>query len=267
MALEFEKDGRKKRAPSRKKRSRSLSFYAAIILCIGAVALTVVTNRTDRGTRSEDTSSGNSQSLPFDEITPVDETLSGDWQISETLTDEPDPQPAAVTTTTTSTTAATTSPSRLAATQPSAPETEEAVAVAAPLRFRMPTEGSLTTGFSGDELVFCSTMCDWRTHNGIDIAGNSGDEVRACAPGVVESFAADMLYGNTAVVRHSDDSIIYYSGLSDTQMVSPGLYVEAGDVIGYIGEVPCELEDGPHIHLTMVKDGKFIDPAPLLSGQ
>ena len=110
-------------------------------------------------------------------------------------------------------------------------------------------------------------MCDWRVHNGVDITGEAGAEVRACADGIVENFAADMLYGNTAIIRHADDSILYYSGLSDTKMVSAGLEVHAGDVIGYIGEVPCELEDGPHIHLTMVKDGKFIDPAPLLGKQ
>jgi len=266
MAIEFEKDGRKKRSSSRKKRSRNISFYVALILCAGAVALTVAANRSDRGTRGEESGSGSSVSLPFDQIPPVDETLSEEWQINESVPEPDDVQPAAVTTTT-SAAVTTTSPSRASVTEPAPLQTEEAVAAAAPLRFRMPTDGPVTSGFSGDELVFCSTMCDWRIHNGIDIGGNSGDEVKACAAGIVESFAPDMLYGNTAVIRHADDSVIYYSGLSDTQMVSTGLHVEAGDVIGYIGEVPCELQDGPHIHVTMIKDGKFIDPAPLLSGQ
>ncbi len=266
MAIEFEKDGRKKRSPSRKKRSRSVSFYLALFLCAGAVALTVAANRSDRGTRGEESDSGNSVSLPFDEVPSVDESLSDEWQISESVLESADAQPAVVTTTT-SAAVTTTSPSRASVTEPVPIDTEEAVAVAAPLRFRMPTDGPVTSGFSGDELVFCSTMCDWRIHNGIDISGNSGDEVRACAAGIVESFAPDMLYGNTAIIRHADDSVIYYSGLSDTQMVSTGLHVEAGDVIGYIGEVPCELQDGPHIHVTMFKDGQFIDPAPLLSGQ
>jgi len=265
MAIKFEKDGRQQRTPSGKKRSRSLSFYAAILLCAGAAAFTVAANRTDRGADKGELLADNSSSMPFEESLPADEAISGHIHSGGLMISDTDLR-APVTTTTTTASPTTTSPSRLSVTEPSSLK-EEAVTVAAPLRFGMPGEGTVTNGFSGDELVFCSTMGDWRIHNGIDISGNSGDKVLACADGVVEGFAADMLYGNTAVVRHSDDSVIYYSGLSDTQMVSAGLHIKAGDVIGYIGEVPCELEDGPHIHLTMVKDGKFIDPAPLLSGQ
>ncbi len=264
MALEFERNGRKKPAPAKKKRSRNLSFYAAVVLCAGAVALTVAAN-SSHGDKQETTGTQQTAQTQSSDLTEtVDRFLSEEWPVAED--EEPaEIQPAAVTTTTAEPAPVTTAPSRLAVTDPA--DSEEAVAAAAPLRFSMPGSGAVTSGFSGDELVFCATMGDWRIHNGIDISGSAGDQVLACADGIVEDFAADMLYGNTAVIRHADDSVIYYSGLSDTQMVSAGLHVKAGDVIGYIGEVPCELEDGPHIHLTMVKDGKFIDPAPLLSGR
>jgi len=263
MSLRFDNSGEKKRPSPKKKNKRSLSFYAAILLCVGAVALTVVTNRADSGSpAAEDAlSSGQSSSLPFDDLPTVDETLADSWLISDVTVSPADAQPAAVTTTTTSA-APSTQPSRMNITE--APSVPEVVPASAPISFRMTTGGSVTSGYSGDELIFCATMCDWRVHNGIDISGEAGAEVRACADGIVENFAADIIYGNTAIVRHADDSIMYYCGLSDTQMVSAGLEVHAGDVIGYIGEVPCELEDGPHIHLAMVRDGKFIDPAPLL---
>ena len=53
---------------------------------------------------------------------------------------------------------------------------------------------------------------------------------------------------------------MYYCGLSSTCMVSPGMRVSAGDVIGYVGEVPCEAADGSHIHIALMKDGQFTDP-------
>lgn len=261
MALRFEHNGEKQRTPSRKKRSRGLSFYAAVLLCVGAAALTVVTNRADAGRSPEDTAlSEPTQPLAFDQLPAIDETAAELPELQELAVTPSDvaPQPTA-------TTSQTASPSRMNITQATQPE--EYVEANAELHFRMPTDGSIVSGFSGDELVFCSTMCDWRVHNGIDISGAAGDEVRACTGGIVEAFAADILYGNTAVIRLPDDSVMYYCGLSDTQMVSKGLQVNAGDVIGYIGEVPSELNDGPHIHLAMIKDGKFIDPSPLLAGK
>ena len=182
------------------------------------------------------------------------------WYVSDLTVSPVDVQPAVQTTTTT------TAAPRLPSTTLTASTTTTLAAVpaSATIRFAMPTGGSVTCGFSGDELVFSATMCDWRVHNGVDISGEPGEEVRACADGTVEGFVEDMLYGNTAIIRHADDSVMYYCGLDDTQMVSAGLIVKAGDVIGYIGEVPCELADGAHIHLALMKDGQFIDPATVL---
>lgn len=254
MSLRFDRSNEKKPSPTRKKRGRGLNFYAAVLLCLGAAALSYITNRDKPVPQREDTS----LTLPTDfELPPV---------VDEMALDVPEAQDTAVSLadagTPTAVTTATAAPSRLNITQATQPE--ETVEASAPLRFRMPTDGKIVSGYSGDELVFCSTMGDWRIHNGIDITGKAGEEVRACTGGIVEDFAADMLYGNTAIIRLPDDSIMYYCGLSDTRMVSKGLQVNAGDVIGYIGEVPCELEDEPHIHLAMIKDGQFVDPAPLL---
>ena len=137
---------------------------------------------------------------------------------------------------------------------------EEAIEASAAPEYHRPVEGSIINGFSGDELVYCSTMCDWRVHNGVDIAAESDSEVKAAADGIVYDVVVDMLYGNTVIISHDDGSMLYYCGLNSTQVVSKGLEVKAGDVIGYIGEVPCESDAGPHLHLTMMKDGGFVDP-------
>ena len=273
MALRFENNGERQRTPARKKRTRNISFYAALVLCAGAVVLTAVTNRADNGSDpvseslTESAYSQNADSF-FDSQQASGETQTDTWYVSDMAVSPTDTVPGSspeiqpVVQTTTSTTL----PPRMPGTTPIAASVPtEAVPASAPVRFRLPVDGGVTTGFSGDELIFCATMCDWRVHNGMDIAGQSGAEVLACADGIVEGFVEDMLYGNTAIIRHADDSVLYYCGLSSTQMVSSGLQVHAGDVVGYIGEVPCELDDGPHVHLALMKDGQFIDPASVFS--
>jgi len=265
MALRFENNGEKQRTPA-KKRSRNISFYAALVLCVGAIVLTVIANPrdsgTDRGELPVGTDTGLEQSADslFDDSIEAEEAFADTWYVSDMTVSAADVSVEVQTTT------ASTRPARLPSTTPttSTSATTAAVPASAKLSFGMPTDGIVTSGFSGSELIFCATMCDWRVHNGVDISGQVGDEVKACADGVVEGFVEDMLYGNTAIVRHADDSVMYYCGLNDTQMVSKGLNVAAGDVIGYIGEVPCELADGPHVHLALMKDGEFIDPATVL---
>jgi len=141
---------------------------------------------------------------------------------------------------------------------------EEAVPASAAISYRMPLSGEIIKEYSGDELVYCSTMCDWRVHQGIDISGTADCEVYAAADGVVVDFVEDMLYGYTAIIRQNDDSMLYYCGLSSVPMVTKGLEVHAGDVIGYLGIVPCEANDPPHLHLAMMKDGSFVNPLPAM---
>lgn len=137
---------------------------------------------------------------------------------------------------------------------------EEAVTAVKTISYRMPLDGDVIKDYSGDELVYCSTMCDWRVHQGVDIGGTLDCEVYAAADGVVVDFVEDMLYGYTAIIRQSDDSMLYYCGLSSVPKVTAGLEVHAGDVIGYLGIVPSEANDPPHLHLSMMKDGSFVDP-------
>ena len=51
--------------------------------------------------------------------------------------------------------------------------------------FASPRAGATLQAFSGDELVFNDTMKDWRTHNGMDLAGAAGDAVTAPTCAVV----------------------------------------------------------------------------------
>lgn len=138
---------------------------------------------------------------------------------------------------------------------------EDAVSVSANISYRMPIHGDVSKTYSGDELVYCATMCDWRVHQGIDINGKPNSEVYAAADGVVVDFIEDVLFGYTAIIRQADETMLYYCGLTSEPMVTKGLEVHAGDVIGYLGVVPCEAEEPPHLHLALMKDGTFVNPA------
>ncbi len=139
-------------------------------------------------------------------------------------------------------------------------EEDDAVAVAAKIRFNMPLTGTVMKDFSGENLVYCPTMCDWRVHQGVDITGEADCEVRAAADGIVVDFVEDMLYGYTAIIRQEDESMLYYCGLTSVPSVTAGLEVHAGDVIGHLGVVPCEASDPPHLHLAIMRNGVFSDP-------
>ena len=47
--------------------------------------------------------------------------------------------------------------------------------------------------------------------------------------------------------------------------VSEGDAVDAGQVLGKLTAIPCEVSQGPHLHLEVFVDGKRIDPVTALA--
>lgn len=176
------------------------------------------------------------------------------------LDHEEDMEAAAATATPTTAAATAAATSAAAAAVTTAPTTRPAESKPASKISDIIAGGEVMKAFSGEELVFSVTMGDWRVHSGVDIKAADGAQVRSAMDGTVMEIMEDMLYGNTVAVSQSDSSILYYSGLSNIPMVSKGQKVKSGDVIGTIGTVPCEAADGPHLHLSMMAGGVFVDP-------
>ena len=125
-----------------------------------------------------------------------------------------------------------------------------------------PLDGTTVTVFSTTELMYDETMADWRTHNGLDIQAAEGDSVKTAADGTVLSVKDDELMGTTVVIEHTDGYTTQYSSLMPDPPVSEGQKVKAGDIIGCVGNTaPAESSMGPHLHFSVSKDGKVIDPA------
>ena len=124
-----------------------------------------------------------------------------------------------------------------------------------------PLDGTTVTVFSMTELLYDTTMADWRTHDGIDVQADEGAAVKTAAGGTVQSVTDDELMGTTVVIDHEGGYSTRYSSLQKDVPVTAGQQVVAGEVIGRVGTTSAaESQMGPHLHFSVSRDGAVIDP-------
>ena len=124
-----------------------------------------------------------------------------------------------------------------------------------------PLDGTTVTVFSMTELLYDTTMADWRTHDGIDVQAEEGAAVKTAAAGTVQSVTDDELMGTTVVIDHEGGYSTRYSSLQKDVPVTAGQQVAAGEVIGRVGTTSAaESQMGPHLHFSVSRDGAVIDP-------
>lgn len=126
-----------------------------------------------------------------------------------------------------------------------------AAAVAAPIKseikWRWPAEGPLVGRFvPGDA-----------TNQGVDIAGNGGDPVRAAADGVVVYSGAGLVgYGELVIIKHSEAWLSAY-GHNRKRLVNEGQNVKAGQQIAEMGRSGASRD---MLHFEIRYNGKPVDP-------
>lgn len=129
--------------------------------------------------------------------------------------------------------------------------------------YALPMSGAVIASFSGDELVFNSTMSDWRTHNGADFAATAGAEVKASMAATVTKAYFDDMWGG--VVELSDGSVtVRVMGLTQKLRVQEGNTVAQGAIIGNLGETAAESALESHLHVEVEQNGEFVNPETLL---
>ena len=103
-----------------------------------------------------------------------------------------------------------------------------------------------------------------RSHEGIDIFSPFRTPAIAAADGYVRSVGTNNLGGKVVFIRPRDrDYVLYYAHL-DSQMVSQGQDVRAGDTIGLIGNTGNARNTPPHLHFGIYSSGGAIDPLPFV---
>jgi murein DD-endopeptidase MepM/ murein hydrolase activator NlpD len=101
-----------------------------------------------------------------------------------------------------------------------------------------------------------------RMHTGVDLDGDSGDEIVAAAGGTVIWSGYRGGYGNTVIIDHGGGMATLYAHQSKL-VAQSGQKVAVADLIGYVGSTG--LSTGPHLHFEVRLNGAHTDPAPYFS--
>lgn len=131
-----------------------------------------------------------------------------------------------------------------------------------------PLNGEILSAFSNGELVKSSTLNVWKTHDGVDIAGNYGEKVKSMTSGNVVSIYEDPMLGACVIVDHGNGLEGYYCSLSKDIPVTEGQAVSAGTILGTVGDTAQgEIKEPSHLHFALRKNGEWIDPISFISGE
>ena len=99
---------------------------------------------------------------------------------------------------------------------------------------------------------------DWRFHYGVDLSAPTGTPIVASRSGKVTQASYDSSSGYHVYVNHGDGFVTRYLHMTH-YIVSPGQYVNAGQVIGYCGSTGAST--GPHLHFSVYYNGQAVNPA------
>ena len=98
----------------------------------------------------------------------------------------------------------------------------------------------------------------WLMHEGVDLSAPQGTPIYAAKSGKVTttSFQAGGA-GYYVSINHGDGFSSIYMHMTN-YIVSPGQYVSAGQVIGYVGSTG--ISTGPHLHFGIAYNGTYVNP-------
>ena len=94
-------------------------------------------------------------------------------------------------------------------------------------------------------------------HNGIDIAVEKGEPVRAAAAGYVVEAGWDEIYGFTIELEHGNGLRTVY-GHNERIVVKKGERVARGQTIAYSGN--SGRSTSPHLHFAVKRNNIYVDP-------
>lgn len=97
-------------------------------------------------------------------------------------------------------------------------------------------------------------------HNGMDMACSQGTYVYAALTGKVTTTGYNDVYGNYIIITHHSGYKTLYGHLSAV-LCKKGQYVSTDTKIGRVGSTG--MSTGPHLHFTVYKNGKTVNPANL----
>lgn len=99
-------------------------------------------------------------------------------------------------------------------------------------------------------------------HNGLDLSAKAGTPIYAMLPGEVAHIGYDSRSGNYIRLRHGNFTVSYCHLIRKPD-VPIGSKVFPGQAVARVGSTGRST--GPHLHITLKRNGRVIDPAILLN--
>lgn len=124
-----------------------------------------------------------------------------------------------------------------------------------------PVKGEIIQQFG---MGYSRTFSDYRYHNGIDIKVKMGTEIRSALPGKLVKLETTRSHGKLCVIDHGSGWQSMYSHLDEVYLKA-GDSLKPGQVLGSAGQPGLnEILEGPHLHFTLYKDNKEVNPLDYL---
>lgn len=103
-----------------------------------------------------------------------------------------------------------------------------------------------------------------RKHTGTDIWAKEDTEIYSCTDGTVKFIGSNSGMGNAVIIEDEYGyEFHYYHMVRLTDFLKEGDRVQAGQLVGHVGNTGNSVRD--HLHLTIVApDGYFVNPYPYL---
>ena len=130
--------------------------------------------------------------------------------------------------------------------------------------FANPVEGGTISSKFGPRDTFATSngASSSRWHKSIDIAAPAGTAIKSVQGGKVTANSWVSGYGWTIEVTHDNGYVSMYHHMQNQSSVAVGTEVKQGQTIGNVGSTGNST--GPHLDLTITKDGTPVDPASLI---
>lgn len=124
--------------------------------------------------------------------------------------------------------------------------------------FRWPVRGIITSWYSWRRDPFSGRNT---FHNGLDIGVPMGTPIGAAMEGTVSETGYSPIMGKYVMLSHPGGWRTLYAHMSSIS-VQEGQYLSRGGRVGFSGNTGYST--GPHVHFTVYKNGKTVNPANVL---
>lgn len=128
--------------------------------------------------------------------------------------------------------------------------------------FHKPLHGRywLTSNYGWRDSPFSSGKRTF--HGGLDMAISAGTPIYAALDGKVTAAGYNATYGNYVIITHHSGYKTLYGHMSRITC-KKGNFVYTNTKIGEVGSTG--MSTGPHLHFTVYKNGKTVNPAALIN--